>query len=112
MGKHVVDTATMDIDRLAEKAHGHGGTFNMPTWAAGAKRTLPKEAAIALWVIGFPQCKISHLLFAIFICFIVPRGVDLEILQTKMGKPSIGRKATDRIIDAAARAAIGISLGQ
>ncbi len=60
VGKHVVDAADVDIDCLAEQAHGHGGAFDMPAGPPFAKGALPKDLPVSLIVVGFPEDEIGR----------------------------------------------------
>src|SRR3989442_8680422 len=42
VGEDEVLASPMDVERVAEVLHGHGGTFDVPAWAAGPPRARPR----------------------------------------------------------------------
>ena len=100
MGKHIVDSAAVDVDGVAEKLHRHRGTLDMPAGAPGAKGTIPKYFPIPLRIKRLPQYKIGKVIFLIFVSYVIARRVEFELIEFKMGKASVFRKMADRKIDA------------
>src|SRR6267143_5677780 len=64
MRKCQVDSAGVDIQRLAEVLHGHGGTLNVPAGTPAPNRRLPE---MLTWFRRFPQRKIPRALFVVTI---------------------------------------------
>src|ERR1700676_1091840 len=64
MRKSKIDSAGVNVQRLAEILHGHRGAFDVPTGAAFADRRLP-EMLSRLW--SFPEGEVASALFFVAI---------------------------------------------
>src|SRR5690606_31349312 len=62
MRKHQVEAAAVDIERLTEVLHAHGGTFNMPAGPPRSPGTVPRRLPLAR---AFPECEVGRVAFAI-----------------------------------------------
>src|SRR5438132_13467018 len=56
MGKYQVRSPAMDIDRCPQKTLGHGGTFDVPAWAARTPGAGPCRLSR---LSGLPEGKIE-----------------------------------------------------
>ena len=54
MREHIVDPSHMDVNRLSEYFHCHGGALQMPTRTARSKGAFPIDASIPFRIIAFP----------------------------------------------------------
>src|SRR5262249_42239460 len=89
MRKDVVDAAAMDVERVAEILHRHGGTFDMPTGTSLAERRGPSRLFQLLG--GLPQGEVARLLFLVLVG--VDASGDLQFSSIEPGQASIVRKS-------------------
>src|ERR1051326_2101047 len=61
--KDQVLAAKMDVERLPEILHRHGGALNVPPWAAGANFGVPKRLA---GFGRFPECEVAGIVLVVF----------------------------------------------
>ena len=66
MGEHIVDPAGMQIKSFTQIFLTHGTAFNVPSGSAGAPGAVPFHIAV-FFVPCFPECKVTHGIFFIFI---------------------------------------------
>src|SRR5579859_208769 len=50
-----ISTTTVNINLLPQEMHSHRATFDMPTWATGSPRTIPRRFTGSL---GLPEHKV------------------------------------------------------
>src|SRR4051812_19375378 len=100
MGKAIVDATAMEIDGGAEELNRHGGALDVPTGASRAKGAGPKNLPIASGIVGLPENKVGDPFLVIFVSFVAPRGILLELVEMEMGEAAIRGEGADRKIDA------------
>src|SRR5580704_13782100 len=73
MRKRQIDAAGVNVDGLAEKFHGHRGTFDVPAWSSGTDGCLPKMLA---GLGRFPQREIARALFFVAVVVHARSGLN------------------------------------
>jgi hypothetical protein len=96
MRKRQVDAAGVNVQRLAEILHGHGGAFDVPAGAAGPDGSFPEMLA---GLGRFPEREVARALF--FVAVVVDAGAGLDAGQVDLGKFAVVRKLGDAVVDRA-----------
>src|SRR6185369_14030157 len=108
MRKDQIDTAAVNVERLAEVLHRHRRAFEVPTRTALAKRRLPARLLLLFRLL--PQNEVSRVILFVFIR-IDSRAEDIGF-KFQTGKFSITRKGTDAIVQRAVAGVGMLSVGQ
>src|SRR5467141_1889250 len=87
MRKCQVDSTGVNIQCLAEILHGHCGTLDVPSGAAGPKRSFPE---VLSRLRRFPQCKIPRAF--LFVAIVVDARARLNTGQIDLRELSIVRE--------------------
>ena len=91
-----VHAAGVNVQRVAQIFHGHGGTFDMPAGAAGADARLPEMFA---GLGGFPQREIAGVVLLVSVGIHARAGFDAA--QIDLGKLAVIGKFRDAVVDGA-----------
>ena len=91
-----VHAAGVDVERVAEIFHGHGGAFDVPAGAAGADARLPEMLA---GLGRLPQREIARVVFFILVHVHARAGLDAG--HVDFAELAVVRKLGDAEIDRA-----------
>src|SRR5262250_2918248 len=84
MRESEVDAASVNVQRLAEKFHGHCGTFDVPS---GTSRTDFGFPEMFSRFRSFPECKVARAFF--FVAIVVHARAGLDASQIDFGKLAV-----------------------
>src|SRR5580658_10099130 len=73
MRKDEIDSAGVNVERLAQILHGHHGTLDVPARAAHAEAFVPARLAILL---SFPQNEVASVGLIVFVDIDARAGAD------------------------------------
>src|SRR4051812_44619273 len=79
--ENIIDTATMNIDLVAQQRRGHGAALDMPAGPAAPPRTSPADVSI-FFIPRLPQREVADVFFVVLVIFHPPGG--LQLLQVEM----------------------------